>query len=370
MKQKYYDISIKWENERDYLMKTRRLWFALLAMVMGIAIGSVNAVHAASSSDSGAGYTVTPVIESNQINDVTSYFDVLVKPGSTQNLSVNITNTSSADKKLRVSLTSAFTEDTGSIGYEPNKKTDPSAKYYLRKLGSKPVNITVPAGKVGKVTMRVKVPQNGFKGVLLGSIYVADRTKRATNSKGMTINNRYALVVGVQMQTTKLAQQSIRPNLKLMNIQPGMQKNKPAVLATIQNYTPTFFGQMDIVGKVSWRNSSKTLFSTKQYNYAMAPTSHFAYGIFPDKGLNPGDYTLDLTAKSGKRVWHFKKNFTILAADANRINKKAGVKVDKSMPWWVWLIIILLILLLIALLALIIILLLKRRKKDDEEETK
>ncbi|WP_125570869.1 DUF916 and DUF3324 domain-containing protein [Lacticaseibacillus songhuajiangensis] len=349
-------------------MKTRRLWLALLAMVMGIAIGSVNAVYAASSSNSsGAGYTVTPVIESNQINDLTSYFDVLVKPGSTQNLSVNITNTTNADKKLRVSLTSAYTTDSGVIGYDPNTKTDPSAKYYLSKLGSKPVNVTVPAGKVGKVTMKVNVPKNGFKGVLLGSVYVADRTKRATNNKGMTINNRYALVVGVQMQTTKLAQQSVRPDLKLMNIQPGMQNNKPAVLATIQNYTPTFFGQMDIVGKVSWRNSSKTLFQTKQYNYAMAPTSHFAYGIFPDKGLNPGDYTLDLTAKSGKRTWHFKKNFTILAADANRINKKAGVKVDNGMPWWVWMIIILLILLLIALLALIIILLLKRRKKDDEE---
>lgn len=351
-------------------MKTRHFWLALLAMVMGMTIGSVNAVHAASSSSAGAGYTVSPVIGSNQISDVTSYFDLLVKPGSQQDLTVNISNTSSSDKKLRVSLTSAFTTDNGQIGYSPNKKTDPSAKYYLSKIGSQPINVTVPAGKTGKVTMKVNIPKNGFNGVLLGGIYVYDRTKQETSGNGMTINNRFALVVGVQLQTTKLAQQSVRPELKLMSVAPGMQNNKPAVLATIQNDTPTFFGQMDVVGKVSWRNSDKTLFTTKQYNYAMAPTSHFAYGIFPDRGLNPGDYTLDLTAKSGKRTWHFKKNFTILAADANKINKKAGIKVDRSMPWWVWVIIILLILLLIALLILIIVLLLKRRKKDDEENVK
>lgn len=351
-------------------MKTRHFWLALLAMVMGMTIGSVNAVHAASSGSAGAGYTVSPVIGSNQISDVTSYFDLLVQPGSQQDLTVNISNTTSADKHLRVSLTSAFTQDNGQIGYAPNKKTDASAEYYLRKLGSKPINVTVPAGKMGKVTMKVNIPKNGFKGVLLGGIYVYDLDKRRSSSNGMTINNRFALVVGVQLQTTKLAQQSVRPELKLMSVAPGMQNNKPAVLATIQNDTPTFFGQMDVVGKVSWRNSDKTLFTTKQYNYAMAPTSHFAYGIFPDKGLNPGDYTLDLTAKSGKRTWHFKKNFTILAADANKINKKAGIKVDRSMPWWVWGIIILLILLLIALLTLIIVLLLKRRKKDDEENVK
>ena len=349
-------------------MRMRRLWYAVVALLMGLIVGGTHTTQTTQAATSGAGYTVSPVIPSNQLNDVTSYFDLLVKPGSEQSMSVNISNNTNTAKRLRVSLNSAFTQDNGQIGYMPNKKTDSSAKYYLRKIGSKPVNVTVSAQKTAKVTMKVNVPKNGFSGVLLGAIYVADRDKQSSSSeKGMTINNKFALVVGVQMQTTKLASTSVRTNLRLTGVRAGMQDNKPAVLATIQNYTPTFFGQMDVVGKVTWRNSTKTLFSTKQYNYSMAPTSHFDYGIFPDKGLNPGDYTLDLTAKSGKRVWHFKKNFTILAADADKINKKAGIKADRSMPWWVWLIIILLILLLIALLALIIVLLMKRRKKDDEE---
>lgn len=344
-------------------MKKRKWWLVLVAALMGFC--TMQAQHA--SAASGAGFTVAPVIPSNQIGDISSYFNLLVKPGSTQKLTVNIANTTNQDKKLRVSATNAFTQTNGEIGYKPNNQTDPSAKHYLKDLASKPINITIPGGQVQAVTMSVKVPKRGLDGVLLGGIYVLDRTTRRSSASGMRINNRFALVVGVQLQTVKTAQTDVRPEVKLMSVQGGLQSNKPAVLATLQNPTPTYFGQMDITAKVSWRDSTKTLFKRKVYNYAMAPTSHFAFGIFPDVGLEPGDYTLDLLAVSGKRRWHFKKNFTILAAEADKINKEAGIKVSHAWPWWVWVIIGLGILLLILLL-LLLILLLKRRKDDDEDE--
>lgn len=345
------------------MMKKNKWWLVLAAFLMSFGIMQAQQTHAAD----GAGYTVAPAVPDNQIGDISSYFNLLVKPGSTQKLTVNIANTSGKDKKLRVSATNAFSQTNGEIGYKPNKATDPSAKYYLKDLASKPVNVTVPAGKAESVTLNVQIPKKGFNGVILGGIYVLDRTTRASSSSGMRINNRFALVVGVQLQTTKTAQSDVRPEVKLMSVQGGLQNNKPAVLATLQNPTPTFFGQMDITAKVSWRNSTKTLFSRKVYNYAMAPTSHFAFGIFPDVGLEPGDYTLDLLAVSGHRKWHFKRNFTILAAEADKINKQAGIKIKHSWPWWVWVIIGLGVLLLILLILLLIILL-KRRKKDEDDK--
>ncbi|KRM55627.1 DUF916 and DUF3324 domain-containing protein [Lacticaseibacillus sharpeae] len=343
-------------------MMKRKLWLALTAVLLGLGFSGM---HQASASN-GAGYTVAPVIPDNQIGTVSSYFNLLVKPGSTQKLTVNIANTSKVVKKLRVSATNAFTQTNGEIGYKPNKETDPSAKHYLKDLTSDPINVTIPVGKVEAVTMTVHVPKQPLTGVILGGIYVLDRTTRQTEGSGMKINNRFALVVGVQLQTTKTAQSDVRPEVKLMSVQGGLQSNKPAVLATLQNPTPTYFGQMDITAKVSWRDQKKTLFIRKVHNYAMAPTSHFAFGIFPDVGLEPGDYALDLLAVSGSRRWHFKKNFTILAADAEKINKAAGVKLDHSWPWWVWVLIAVGVLLLL-LIILLLILLLKRRKKDDDE---
>ena len=87
-------------------------WLALLGL-------AGQPVHAASSTNNGAQYTVSPVIPNNQRTSVSSYFDLIVKPGQKQDLTVAVTNQSSAPRTLHLSLTTAFTQHNGVIGYTP-----------------------------------------------------------------------------------------------------------------------------------------------------------------------------------------------------------------------------------------------------------
>ncbi|BAX66095.1 hypothetical protein FD49_GL000732 [Latilactobacillus sakei subsp. sakei DSM 20017 = JCM 1157] len=98
----------------------------------------------------------------------------------------------------------------------------------------------------------------------------------------------------------------------------------------------------------------------------MAPNSSFNYAIEPgDEPLKAGTYTLDMTAKSDKKTWHFTSEFTIKRATLkeNTKNELKSPEKKKSINI-IWLIVGFSILLLILI---ILYLLYKLRQKTKEQ---
>ncbi|WP_164508481.1 DUF916 and DUF3324 domain-containing protein [Lacticaseibacillus baoqingensis] len=315
-------------------MKT---WLAALIAVVGLGLVQGHLVHAA---NTGAQYTVSPVIPENHRTGVSSYFDLVVKPGTTQPLTLAVTNQTSSPRHLRLSLTTAYTQSNGMIAYKPNGPKDPSAQYRLTDLGQPTQTVDLAGGQTKQVTVNLKIPAQGFKGVLLGSLYLVDTQKtNGDTSGGVKFKNQFATVVGVQLQTSDTAMDQVKKELQLTGVSAGIQNGKPGVIATVQNPTPTFWGKMRLQAKVTKRNSSAVVMKRTVNGFTVAPNSHFDYGILQNKALDPGDYSLDLLITGPHGRWHFKRNFSILAAEADKINRTVHMKRAFSLPWWAWLLI-------------------------------
>lgn len=331
-------------------------WLALLGL-------AGQPVHAASGTNNGAQYTVSPVIPNNQRTSVSSYFDLIVKPGQKQDLTVAVTNQSSAPRTLHLSLTTAFTQHNGVIGYTPGGPRDGSAEYRLAELGQPSQTIVLAPGQTRNATVTLTIPAKGFKGVLLGGLYIVDKQKSAGGeTDGIKLKNQFATVIGVQLQTSPGAVNYVKHDLKLTGVGAGVQSNQPGVLATIQNPTPSFWGKMHFMAKVYRRNTKTVVMQNSHTNYAVAPNSHFDYGILQKKALEPGDYTLDLKIESPNGNWHWRRNFSILTAQADKINRQLHLKRPFIMPWWGWL----LIGLSLASLVWLIIFLSRRRRSANQ----
>lgn len=334
----------------------KRMWIGLVAGVLLLLAMPHHQVEA-----SGTTFTIAPVLRDKASQD-SGYFDIMTKPGATVPLTVRITNRTKTTKTLKVSAADAYTGDNGQIGYAPGGPKDDSATVRLSDITTGTGKIKLAGGKSRRVTLYVKVPKAGIKGEVVGSFHVKDVASYGKNStQGMTIANQYAMYSAVVLRTSN---KYVSPELRLKKITVTTQTGQAAVLARLQNYKPQLFGKMTIKAKV-YRVGSKKAFLTREVSdYAMAPNSHFDFGLFTKEALLPGKYELDLTAKSGVKTWHFGRKFTVSQKKADAVNKETSAKVPSAFPWWI----IVIIVLLLVIIGLLLFLLWKRRKRDDDED--
>jgi len=332
-----------------------------LGLLIGILLGSLTLVAKADNLN----YTVTADLPKNQITEKVSYFDLLVKPSQKQTLTIRIKNSDSQAHRYVVSPNRAITNDNGVIDYSHNNaKADPSAKFDLNTALSGKQTITVPAKATKKVAIKVAVPKQGFEGVALGGISVTQAVSAAKKSSGMTIQNQYAYVIGLQLQTHTPIK--IAPKMKLLGVRAKQIDYQNYVTATLQNTQPVIMHDLKIKSYVTAADSSKKVLTTNKDHLAMAPNSQFNFAIGDgSKPLQAGNYTMHLsaTAGNGKYHWTFTRNFTISEQRAKTLNQSAvGQKAQPNYFWWF----VGLGVVIIALLGTIIGLLLKnRRHKQD-----
>ncbi|KRO16267.1 DUF916 and DUF3324 domain-containing protein [Lacticaseibacillus saniviri] len=325
-------------------------------LLLGVLVGlwAPQSVHAADE----IGFSVQPRIPTNQLDKAT-WFNLLVKPNTTQPLTVQLANLTDKAMTLNARMIDAFSQNNGQVGYVPGATRDASAKYTLTQLSSKPVTVHLEAQQTKPVTFNVKIPAAGFSGQLLGGIFVENPTKRTQKNDGVRINKLFSMVIGVQLQTSTAL---VAPRLQLHQVSPGISEQKAAIIANIQNDQPRLFGDLAIKSQVQRRGQKAVLFSRQVKGYQMAPNSNMNFATFPTKSLTPGDYTLTMDAKAGTFSWHFVKNFTISQSQAQKLNTAMDDDAPAQFPW-VWL--------LIGVLGLVILLLLFliwRRKKREQDD--
>lgn len=299
----------------------RRWWWLLLL------VGLLTPGHRVLAE--GAGFTVTPELPANQLGGDTGWFNLLVTPGQKQELTVEVDNQSDQTKRLRLSLTNAFTQDNGQVGYEPNQRKDASAKVQLTAIGSKPITIDLAAHQGRKVTFQITPPAGGFAGQVLGAVYVKDLTEPGeTSGNGFAVTNQFAMVVAVQLQTSETL---VPPVLHLLSVKAKADR----VQATIQNAAPRLFGKLSLRAQVLPTGQTKPVYQQKNNNYAMAPNSAFNYQLTPPKGLAAGKYKLVIDAAAGSYKWHFTTQFTVKAPIAATTPATPAIQ-QASRTWWPW----------------------------------
>lgn len=343
------------------MMKKIGQWLVILGTLL-LTVGGLQQVAKAES----VGYTVNAILPKNQDDKNATYFALRVKPNQQQKLGIVIGNQTKQAQKFQVEVNQAVTNANGVIDYsQANPTRDSSLTVGIKDIFKEtklPV-VTVPANSTKKVYVTYKMPADKINGMILGGINVKklDATS-SSKSKGVTINNNFAYVIGLRLRESAL---DVAPNMKLLSVKAGQTNQLNQVEAKLQNPEPGMMRSLKVKAQVTKKGDSKVLLQNEKANMAMAPNSHFSYALpWGNVNLPAGTYTLtlDATAKGGYH-WHFTKDFTVTQKEIGELANKFNQPEQKSYFWWF----VAGGVLIVLLLAIIIYLLLRNRKKDDDK---
>ncbi|RDX01498.1 cell surface protein [Listeria kieliensis] len=315
--------------------------------------------------ESSMGFSVNTILPTNQVDKTKIYFDLEMKPGQVQELSVVLTNAKNKAITIENHANTAITNDNGIVDYsQASPKLDRTLKYPFSKLAEVEQTTTIPAHGQKTVKIKVTMPKESFDGIVLGGLHFKEqesKKQKTKNDENVQIENRYAYVIGVRLVETK---KTVQPDLKLNAIKPSQINYRNVLKANLQNTKPVIIQDFKVDAKVTKRGKDQVLFQEKKENMRIAPNSNFNYGInWNNQEFKPDKYTLHLTAWGSGKKWTFTKNFEIKRDEAAKWNNKA---VELERDYTMWYVIGGVILVLLLLIGVYVLGRKSRKKKEEE----
>lgn len=269
-------------------------------------------------------FSVTTIIPDNQIDPKKTYYDLLLEPGQTQTLEMVLRNDTSEEVILNPAVHSATTNVNGVVEYGSNEiEADSTLSYPIEEWLTIEETIVIPAEGEIILPLDVSMPDKSFDGILAGGITLQEQRDSTTETtdeedQGLSIENEYAYVVGIVLQQSE---QTLTPELELLNVSPGQLNARNVIQATIQNPVSMYVNQLEINATIKASSTGEVYFETEKDMMQMAPNSQFDFPI-PLNGapLEPGDYTLEMTAKAMGKEWNWSEPFTVDADEASQLN--------------------------------------------------
>lgn len=309
-------------------------------------------------------FSVKANLPENQIDKQKTYFDLKMKPGEKQEISLTVHNADTKEVKISIVPNVALTNQNGVIDYSQEKsKKDSSLKVPITSIISKKQEVTLAPNETKDAKFSIQMPAEEYDGIILGGFYIYKETPEDEEGKekNVQIKNRYSYVIGLQLSETEAP---VIPELKLNQIKPALQNYRTAVTANIQNAEATILNDLGVVAKVTKKGNSKVLHEEKKDGLSMAPNSNFDFPIsWDNQRLEAGDYTLDLVAKGQDKEWKFEQDFSIKDKDMKKLNTEA-VELERGEPNWVMLILSVVGGLFVLIIVLVVILYKRKQKKE------
>lgn len=339
----------------------------LLSLLLAVALvlPSTNAVFADANPND---FSVNPVLPNNQKKGVEGYYDLIVKPGDKQTLTLQINNGSDKKATYEVYANPAFTSDGGSIDYSKRtKKVDSTVPFNFRDAVTLKTNkYTVAAKSSIKVPIEVSIPNQDWKGRVIGGINIqktGDGTQTKTDGNA-ALNTKIAYSVAVILQTKE---EQITPDLKYLKTGPAKVNGYAVIQETFRNPTATIIPDLEFKSVI--KKDGKKYITNTSNKYTVAPNTKFHVNLGMDgQRIEPGTYTVKITATSGKFYkWVFEDKFTIKASEADKINKNAIFPKKEGPNIWL---IIAIVVAIIAIILLIIVIVRQNNQKNKSRKKK
>lgn len=288
--------------------------------------------------EEGAGFTVTPILGTGQIDQSLGYFAIKVEREKTYPVTVNVQNlTESQNETFEVYLVKATTTNAGRIDYTPSEKKDNINGLYLKDIlvnkKDEVQKFNLAPEKDKNISFNLKIPRDGIEGTILGSVYVKKIPKIDQKVDGTGVRNTFAMTIPVML--SEGFSKKVTPELSLKDAKLESSAGTPGLVGTVENSSPSMFGQISIEAWVTEKGKNTKLYNSKNNKYEMAPYSSFEYTIDTKNNIpKSGEYTYHVQMKSGDKVFSLDKDFTINRKGRETINEKLINKEENTQPFW------------------------------------
>ncbi|MDR2278881.1 DUF916 and DUF3324 domain-containing protein [Vagococcus fluvialis] len=316
--------------------KRIQLWLSsLILLLSGVLFFSSTAV--ADETDSGMGFSVSPILPTTQIDLDLGYYYLKTEPNKEQTIEVKLSSQKDEKQTIEMFVQDAYTGSNGGLTYgldgEDDFKQDetlvnPTSQIVLPKTET--IELQPREEKV--VSFTVKPPVDSYDGVKIGRL-VFKPTVDKDNKTAIVDEYQYAISIllsesGDEHTNGELA------NLNLNEVKPTIKRGKRLVTANLQNPEPKRMMGIDLQGTVTKKGSDKVVKQTKISDFQFAPNSNVDLEV--DWGLSelsPGEYTMTILAKNSYDDIHLTKDFRITGDEAKSLNKESAFKINT--PTWV-----------------------------------
>ncbi|WP_314067074.1 DUF916 and DUF3324 domain-containing protein [uncultured Vagococcus sp.] len=286
----------------------------------------------------------------SQIDKNLTYFNLLLQPNSEEKLVVTLTNKSEAEIELKASFNRAITNNIGVIEYSGiNEDKSASAPANIEELVTLSEQvIRIEANQSKDIEMMVKMPENAFKGVLAGGLYLEQVSNAEVEGN---IKNVFSREIAVLLHNDKTA---VAPDVQIERAAANQVNSRNVIEVAIENKGAAYLKEVTIEYQVLL--DEKTVVEGKNEQLSIAPNSLFHYKVpFEGEAFAAGTYTTNVVVTAGDKKWEGQPTFTIKAEKAKSLNKQA-VSLDEKEPrlsWWLIALGMVLLLLLGGILYLI-----------------
>jgi len=298
--------------------KTARTVVAMIILVAVVAIAAVTASAFA------PGFSVTPVIPENQNPDNTSFFDLNVTAGTTQDLSVTITNPSDADATFEASLLAVGTNRNGVVDYTSPGLIDETIQYPFPEIAYFPEGniITVPAGQSVVFPIHANIPEGGFDGQVLGAIRLLLGITDEERAEAGMIVSRFAYITIVRMHENDTI---FVPDFLLGDVGADTVNHRAAFVAELRNPMPRISLGTTINAQLYQDGQLEPFWTIENISADFAPNSIFelTFMDYEGFGIHPGDYRVRIQLEMDGQLWEFERTFNVAAMQSLAINSAA-----------------------------------------------
>lgn len=276
-------------------------------------------------------FSVKTILTENQRDVSVSYFDLLLDKGATEELQIEITNSSERELTVGLQATTAVTNINGLIDYTIDvEEPDDSLKIDFKEITSiKENEIIIPSGESRILTALVQLPnEQVFDGILLGGLTISENgLSHGSTETENQITNRFVYSIAVMIAQNE---ETVHPDLSLKSVEVEQRNRRNIIVGNIQNRASTIVNHFDVEATIFKEGEANPLFHEERVDMRMAPNSTLAYGVGTNnQPLSAGTYEMHMKATNGEEEWEWIESFTITNEKAREMNNSA-VELEKD----------------------------------------
>lgn len=299
----------------------------------------------------------------SQVDNITGYFDLMLKPSETDKLTLTLSNPHDYEVLVTIDVVNGATGINGGPVYDKSSQNDESLINPLTSLISGSNTLRLKGKESKNYSATITAPENNYQGEILGAFVVSSRPidEEEDKQESISFENLIEYAVAVRVRMTDI---EVERNLNLLTVGSKTHDYLPVFYATIQNDRAFHMGNVSISGLIK-DSKDNVVASVNTSGTQILPNTYFnVHFSLLEPEIKAGTYSMELEIHHRTDVWSWNESIIVEKKDSDKINEEA-IFTEKKID--ITKIMIGIIGVLILLILFLLLLLLKRRKNEEED---